>query len=390
METTMEVLKTLVPVMLVVRVSIEVALRERAKEVGEQAVPLDTEGLNDEEVALLTRRLARAHKEILGQARYVLLDRNNSTAPLAMPTAKINPETVTAALKAWVTKELAYEASLAAAIVEASERGTLDEMIACSTHYPTSTDVGTIGFKVGSAAWYLSTLFDSHEALKLMGPAIDLAREMERARAKASYLGRSLTDLIVYQNRHRCLLMPGVVDADTQAHRAAAEKHLAEIIEREVRAEAESEAKKARAEEAKKARAEALRQYVIDNAPDFADGAREGYDIAAGAVSHVAEIVRSMHPENAEIVARGSGRYEMLRFEVATSPRRKAMTLRGAVEATIERLRETGKIPANDIVAVDVMPVQRVTDHNLPQSRRAVVVDVSVGGVHRLVIFPAE
>lgn len=386
----MEVAKMLIPVMLMVRVSINVALRERAREVGEQAVPLDTEALNDDEVSLLTRRLVRTQKEFAGQARYVLLDRNNSTAPLAMPTAKINPETVTAALKAWVTKELAYEASLAAAIIEASERGTLDEMIVSSTHYPTSTDVGTIGFKFGSAAYYLSTLCDSHEALKLMEPALEAARSREKARAKASYLKRSLTDLIVYQNRHRCLLMPGVVDADTQAHRAAAEKHLAEIIEREMRAEAEAEAKKARAEEAKKARAEALRQYVIDNAPDFADGAREGYDIAAGAVSHVAEIVRSMHPENAEVVARASTRHYALKFEVATSPRRKAMTLRGAVEATIETLRETGKIPANDLVAVDVMPVQRVTDHELPQSRRAVVVDVSVGGVQRLVIFPAE
>lgn len=376
--------------MLVVSVGLDVSLRDRVSRVGEQAVPIDFTPLDDSQAALLSRRLVRIAYEHIAQARYTLRGRNGVSASLAMPTAKINPETVAEALVAWVRDELAYEASLAAAIIEASERGTLDEMIVSSTHYPTSTDVGTIGFKVGSAAYYLSTLCDSHEALKLMEPALEAARSREKARAKASYLKRSLTDLIVYQNRHRCLLTPGVVDADTEAHRAAAEKHLAAIIEREMRAEAEAEAKKARAEEAKKARAEALRQYVIDNAPDFADGAREGYDIAAGAVSHVAETVRSMHPENAEVVARGSGRYEMLRFEVATSPRKAAIILRNSIELAVENLRQMGKIPSDDLVAVDVMPVQRVTDHNLPQSRRAVVVDVSVGGVHRLVIFPAE
>jgi hypothetical protein len=211
--------------MLVVSVSLDVALRNRVSRVGEQAVTIDFTPLDDSQAALLSRRLVRIAYEHIAQARYTLRGRNGVSASLAMPTAKINPETVAEALVAWVRDELAYEASLAAAIVEASERGTLDEMIVSSTHYPTSTDVGTIGFKVGSAAYYLSTLCDSHEALKLMEPALEAARSREKARAKASYLGRSLADLIVYQTRRcrnsprRLLRLPWAMLHPHQPHR---------------------------------------------------------------------------------------------------------------------------------------------------------------------------
>lgn len=384
----MEILSTLKMVMLAVSVSIETALREGTARVGEQFVPLDVEPFGDAERELLSRRLSSVPYEHPSQKRYSLCGRFGGVSPLAMPTARITSEAVRDALAAWVRDELAYEASLAAEIMGADVRGALGEMLESSVHYPTSIDIGAIRFKSGSAADKLWRLNPAAEALKLMAPAIDAAREQERERARASYLARIPSDLITYSHGRRCVLSPGVRDAETEAHEAAAQKLLADRIAQEELAAAKAEELAAAKAAEKKQRAEALRQYVIANAPDYADGAREDYDVTAAAAHHVAETVRSFN--DGEVVTRGSARFGQLKFEEAPSPRKRSIVLRDSYEKSVETLREQGKLPADDIVEVDVMRVQRVTDTEAPVTTRAVVIKVTAGNAVRFVIFPAE
>jgi len=385
----MEILNALKTVMLKVSVAIEIALREGVTRVGEQAVPLDVEPLNGAERELLARRLSSVPGEHPTQRNYSLCGRFGGVSPLAMPTARITPETVRDALVAWVRDELAYEASLAAEIMGADVRGALGEMLESTAHYETSVDVGTIRFKSASAADKLWRLNPADAALKLMAPAIDAAREQEKERARASYLARRPNDLITYRHGRRIVLSPGVRDAETEAHEAAAQKILDECLESERRTQAEAEARKQRAEARKQELAEALRQYVIEHATDYADGAREGYDVTAGAAQHVAEVVCSLN-EGGEIVARGSVRFGQLKFEEAPSPRKRSIILRDSYEKSVETLRSQGKLPPDDVVEVDVLRVQRVTDDEIPATTRAVVIKVTAGNAVRFVIFPAE
>jgi hypothetical protein len=205
-------------------VSEEVALRERVTLVGMTDVPMSVYGFNDEEVALLLRRLTE--HGFLGSSgcAYYLRHRNGDVRALHMSTPTCDVSEVRNELLAWVRRELAFEAELNAAIQKHAADGTLREMLVVQDAmlpeegYPEEAIPRRFMVSPKSPAGQMARLRSGADMEALMEPVIRLADEEENARARAAYLACSYKRLASKRGATPRVYEPYIQDEETLAH----------------------------------------------------------------------------------------------------------------------------------------------------------------------------
>lgn len=203
-------------------VSEEVALRGRVTLVGMTDVQMSVYGFNDEEVALLLRRLREVGIQHRSQSIYYLRHRDGESRALHMSTPTCDVREVRSELLVWVRGELAFEAELNAAIQKHAADGTLREMLAVQDvtvpeeGYPEEAIPRRFMVSPKSPAGMM--LRHRADVKALMDPVIRLADEEENARAKAAYLACSYKRLASKSRSVPCVYDPYIQDEETLAH----------------------------------------------------------------------------------------------------------------------------------------------------------------------------